>query len=37
VERGGDGLLLSLDATIVKADGTPCVTGTVDLELTGRR
>jgi hydroxyacyl-ACP dehydratase HTD2-like protein with hotdog domain len=37
VERGGDGLRLSLDATIVKADGTPCVTGTVDLELTGRR
>ncbi|WP_207943647.1 acyl dehydratase [Actinomadura sp. KC345] len=28
---GGGGLRLSLDASIVKADGTPCVTGTVDV------
>ncbi|XVQ09793.1 hypothetical protein ACQP1W_45970 [Spirillospora sp. CA-255316] len=30
-EPGDGGLRLSLDAAIVKADGTPCVTGTVDL------
>jgi hydroxyacyl-ACP dehydratase HTD2-like protein with hotdog domain len=30
-EPGPDGLRLSLDAAIVKADGTPCVTGTVEL------
>ncbi|MFI0445545.1 acyl dehydratase [Actinomadura sp. 6N118] len=32
-EPGDGGLRLALDAAIVKADGTPCATGTVDLLL----